>query len=149
MFCIKCARVHEVQDGSVSSCAFIPCAMTPQTHAYHMLHGSGMPVKLSHPVSLGVDPRTYGEKSAVKKKGCCVCPSVSVACRVEVMVRRCEQEIGCPITYCIETRSFCSKHAPPRNLVLADRFIDERQVMEFAFLKATGTSAASCRHRRV
>jgi hypothetical protein len=47
-----------------------------------------MPVKLSHPVSLGVDPHMYGEKSAVKKKGCCVCPSVSVACRVEVMVRR-------------------------------------------------------------
>ena len=110
------------QDGPVSSCPFTPTPISAQPHGYHMLGGSGMPMKLNAPVSLGVDPHMYDPSSASphgggkgeskKKKGCCVCASISVACRVEVMVRRCESDIGCPVTYCVETRfaSSLSRH---------------------------------------
>ena len=73
---------------------------------------------------------TTGTRS--RKKGCSICSSASVLSRVEVMARRCN---GGAITYCTETRCFCSKHTPPPNLVSSGRFIDERQLMEFCHLK--------------
>ena len=60
--------------------------------------------------------------------------SNSVSVKVSAMVRRCEGP-GCPVSYAVETRCFCAKHTPPYNLVAMDRFVDERQLMEFCFLK--------------
>lgn len=94
-------------------------------------------------IFLGVDQYTYNAGSmgpdkmpAKPKKGCCICVSSSSASRVSVMTRRCEGR-GCPVTYGIETRFFCIKHSPPDNLVQGGRFIDERQLMEFCYLKGT------------
>lgn len=87
---------------------------------------------------MGINQYAYGADEAVQstkvKKGCCICSSNSVACKIPVMVRRCEGP-GCPITYTVDVRCMCAKHVPPPNLVLGGRFVDERQLMEFCYLK--------------
>jgi hypothetical protein len=88
-----------------------------------------MPVALDQDLMLVDAPSTRQ-----KKKGCSICSSISVSSRVEVMVRRCAAD-GAPITYCTEIRQFCHKHSPPPNLVSSGRFIDERQLMQFCYLK--------------
>ena len=154
VFCLQCAKVHEVQDGPASNCPLSLHTVMPACMSYHMIGPRAMPVALDRdcPVFMGINPYTYGADSIVQragentvsrkpKKGCCICSSNSVACKVPVMVRRCEG-LGCPITYAVEVRCLCAKHVPPPNLVLADRFVDERQLMEFCYLK--GRNRRNC-----
>lgn len=153
VFCVQCARVHEVQDGPANLCPLSPVSQTPECLSYHMLLPPCLPVVINDPrVFLGVDQYTYNvdcmgpNNMPVKpKKGCCICVSSSSASRVSVMARRCEGR-GYPITYGVETRFFCIKHSPPENLVQGGRFIDERQLMEFCYLKGNH-SKTNCLRR--
>ena len=134
-FCMQCVQVHEVQDGPTYMCPFSMPPVTASHKSYHMLNGRG-----GMPVALDRDLHPLDSPSKNKKKGCSICSSIAVSSRVDVMVRRCA-EAGAPVTYCMEIRSFCQKHSPPPNLVSSGRFIDERQLMEFCFLKDSHKNA--------
>ena len=141
-------QVHEVQDGCPSTCPFSPAPVTGGCFSYHMLPSCTAPFLEEPKVFMGVSQYALGAEEATRehretgmypegmrrKKGCCICVSNSVASKVAVMVRRCEGP-GCPITYMVELRCLCMRHTPPSNLVGSDMLIDERQLMEFCFLK--------------
>lgn len=113
-----------------------PSITAPQK-SYHMMFQGSPVVALDEPITYSNNLHHFPPmKTNTKKKGCYACTSSSVACRVEILVRRCEG-MGCPISYCTEWRAFCSKHAPPPNLAQSGRFIDERQLMEFCFSKSS------------
>lgn len=145
-FCIKCARVHEVQDGPPSLCPLSQPEVTPACHSYHMMAPPCMPLAMVHHQEVStVHKRGSGSR---QRQGCCICVSTSSISRVEVMVRECEGG-GMPVTYRLETRSFCGRHAPPPNLASAGCFIDDRQLMEFCSKRGGGGGSQSSVARRL
>ena len=152
IFCVRCACVHELQDGPAYMCPLSPAAQVPDCRSFHML-GRVVPV-WTEPLHIftGVSQYDFAadDAAAVKqceasgmnvcaaKKGCCICVSNSVVSRIASMVRRCEEGGGggChPVTYALHYRCFCSRHTPPLNMVHADLFVDDRQLMEFCYAK--------------
>jgi hypothetical protein len=86
------------------------------------------------------DVSAVANKKDTKKKGCCICSSHSAACKVPVMMRKVVSGI---VTYSLQIRTFCMKHAPPPNLVQSGVFIDDNQLMKFCYERSIAASASS------
>lgn len=139
VFCISCSKIHEVQDGGDAHiCSPLSQVAIPgSSYSYHMIGSQSIPSLpygcIQFP-SLSRSPQSSCSQRTKKRNGCCICVSHSTVCNVDVMVKQCEGQ-GCPITYVLETRSFCFRHSPPLNLVAIGAFLDERQLMEFCHAK--------------
>jgi hypothetical protein len=131
IFCVRCAQVHEIQDGPASMCCLSPVPIPVQTGSfYHMVSSYGKDEVLA----------AVNKKDAKKKKGCCICSSHSAACKIPVMMRKVVSGI---VTYSLQIRTFCMKHAPPPNLVQSGVFIDDNQLMKFCYERSIAASSSS------
>lgn len=112
VFCLRCSKVHEMLDTAWNSCPFtrapVRCEQTP-------VHGPLLATTTS---------------TARSSRTCALCACRALNCCVEVMART-EGPRGL-VSYNLCQRFFCSKHAPPSNLVHASLLIDDIQLMRLA-----------------
>lgn len=79
-------------------------------------------------------PTTTASGKQIRKKKCCLCSSHSLVASMNTMARFSYNGF---VSYEMVTRHFCSKHAPPSNMVQSDRLLDDRQAMELAHFRDT------------
>lgn len=148
VFCIQCATIHEVQDGADAHvlCPLSQLPITGSSYSYHMMGAHTIPAvpadsqtghqAVQRALSRRSSPQTSRSHSKHQMR-CSFCVSHTTVSTMDVMTRHCEGP-GCPVTYMMETRRFCFKHAPPAHLVKSGCFIDSKQLDDFCLHRKIG-----------